>query len=90
MTVDEVPAGFESLETNTKYLGIRLGIDSDASYNLDARLSYGDLKFDENNFQNQKRIIQNNSNETSGIVGKESKTSSLVKIVSSYGTVKLN
>jgi hypothetical protein len=90
LTVDEVPAGFESLETNTKYLGIRLGIDSDASYNLDARLSYGDLKFDENNFQNQKRIIQNNSNETSGIVGKESNTSSLVKIVSSYGTVKLN
>jgi len=90
LTVDEVPAGFETLETNTKYLGVRLGIDTDASYHLDAKLSYGDLKFNENNFQNQKRIVQNNSSETSGIVGKESNTTSMVKIVSSYGTVKLN
>jgi hypothetical protein len=90
LTVGEVPAGFESLETNTKYIGVRLGIDSDASYNLDAKLSYGDLRFNEDNFQNQKRIVQNNSSETTGIVGTESNTTSMVKIVSSYGTVKLN
>jgi len=90
LTIDEIPAGFESIETDTRYLGVKLGIDSDASYNLDAKLSYGDLKFDEGNFQHQRRIVENNSSETSGIVGKESSPSSTVKVTSSYGSVKLN
>lgn len=89
LTVEEIPAGFESLETDTRYIGVKLGIDSEASYRLDARLSYGDLKFDENNFQNQKRIIQNNSNETSGVYGKESNPSSSVKVTASYGSIRL-
>jgi hypothetical protein len=90
LTVEEIPAGFESIETDTRYLGVKLGIDSNASYNLDAKLSYGDLKFDESNFQHQRRIVENNSNETSGIVGKESSPSSKVKVTASYGSVKLN
>jgi hypothetical protein len=90
LTVEEIPAGFESLETDTRYLGVKLGIDGNASYNLEAKLSYGDLKFDEGNFQNQQRIVQNNSNETSGIVGKESSPSSKVKVTASYGSVRLN
>ncbi|MDP4223665.1 MAG: hypothetical protein Q8868_10160 [Bacteroidota bacterium] len=89
LTVEDIPAGFESLETNTRYLGLKLGIDSNASYNLDAKLSYGELKFDESNFQNQKRIVQNTSSETSGIVGKESSPSATVKVTASYGSVRL-
>jgi hypothetical protein len=89
LTIEEIPAGFESIETETRYLGVKLGIDSNASYNLDAKLSYGDLKFDESNFQNQKRIIQNNSNETTGIVGKDNSPSSMVKVTASYGSVRL-
>ncbi len=88
-SVDQIPAGFESIETDTKYIGVKLGIEPDASYRLDAKLSYGDLKFDEDNFQNQKRIVQNNSNETSGVVGKESSPSAKVSVSASYGTVKL-
>jgi uncharacterized alkaline shock family protein YloU len=88
-SVDEIPAGFESLETDTRYIGVKLGIASDANYQLDAKLSYGDLKFNEENFQNQKRIIQNNTNETSGVVGKESSPSAKVTINATYGTVKL-
>ncbi len=89
LTVEEIPAGFESIETDTRYIGVKLGIDSNASYNLDAKLSYGDLKFNEDNFQNQKRIIQNNSNETAGIVGKESSPTAMVKVIASYGSVRL-
>jgi len=88
-SVDQIPAGFESLETDTKYIGVKLGIEQGASYQLNAKLSYGDLKFNEDNFQNQKRIIQNNSNETSGIVGKETSPTSKVTVSASYGTVKL-
>ncbi len=90
LTVEEIPAGFESVETDTRYLGVKLGININASYNLDAKLSYGELKFDESNFQHQRRIVENNSNETSGIVGKESSPTSKVKVTASYGSVRLN
>jgi hypothetical protein len=89
LAVESIPKGFESIETDSRYIGVKLGIDSEASYQLDARLSYGDLKFDENNFQHQRRIVENNSSETSGIVGKESSPSSTVKISASYGSVRL-
>jgi hypothetical protein len=89
LTVEQIPAGFESIETDTRYIGVRLGIDNDASYNLDARLSYGDLKFDEAKFQNQRHIVQNNSTETTGIVGTESAPGSKVKVNASYGSVRL-
>jgi len=45
--LDRVPGGFESLEVDTHYMGVRLGIDESASYNLDANVSYGGLKFNE-------------------------------------------
>jgi len=89
-TVEEIPAGFESLETDTRYIGVKLGIDSNASYKLEAKLSYGSLKFDETNYQNQKRIVENNSNETSGIIGKDSSPKSWVKVNATYGSVRLN
>lgn len=89
LTVTEIPEGFESIETDTRYIGVKLGIAENASYKLDARLSYGSLKFDEENYQNQKRIVQNTSNETSGIVGKESDPRSMVKVHATYGSVRL-
>jgi hypothetical protein len=86
---DNVPAGFESLEVNTHYTGVRLGIDESASFNLEAKTSYCGLKYNEDNFQNRKRIVENNSSEISGIVGKDSSPVSKVKVDASYGSVKL-
>ncbi len=88
-TVSQIPAGFESLEVDSRYIGVRLGIENNASYELNAKLSYGELKFDEGNFKNQKRIVENNSSETSGIVGTESSPASRVNVNTSYGSVKL-
>jgi hypothetical protein len=88
--IERVPAGFESLEVDTRYTGVRLGIDESASYDLDARLSYGGLKFNEDNFRNKKRIVENTSTEVSGTVGKEESPSSKVQVTASYGSVKLN
>ncbi|NMC37375.1 MAG: hypothetical protein GYA41_03535 [Bacteroidales bacterium] len=89
LTVEDIPEGFESIETDTRYIGVKLGIAENASYKLDAMLSYGSLKFDEENYQNQKRIVQNTSNETSGIVGTESDPRSMVKVHATYGSVRL-
>ncbi len=88
-SIDRIPAGFESLDVETNYMGVRLGIEEGADYNLDARVSYGGLKYNEDNFSAQRRIIENNSNEVSGTVGKDG-AKARVKVVASYGTVRLN
>jgi hypothetical protein len=89
LEVENIPAGFEALETDTRYEGVKLAIAESASYRLDAKLSYGGLKYDEEKFKNQKRIVQNNSSEISGTIGDESSPASSVKVSSSYGSVRL-
>ncbi len=86
---DVVKADFESIEVDTRYASVRLGIDEAANYNLDAKLSYGGLKYNEENFQNKRRIVENTSTEISGIVGKEESPKATVKINGSYASVKL-
>lgn len=88
--VETVNSDFESIEVDSKYMGVNLGIDPSASYNLDARVSYGGLRFNEDNFQHRTHIIQNNSTETSGVVGKAGSPAATVKITASYGTVRLS
>jgi hypothetical protein len=88
-SIDHIPTGFESLDVETHYMGVKLGIDESASYKLDAKVTYGGLKYNEDNFKNQRRIVENNSNEVSGTIGKEESPSARVKILASYGTVKL-
>src|SRR5674476_211909 len=70
-SVDRIPAGFESIDVETHYMGVRLGIDESANYKLEAKVKYGGLKYNEDNFRNQRRIVENNSNEVSGTMGKE-------------------
>lgn len=89
LSVEEIPAGFESIETDTKYISIKLGIADNASYQVDAKLSYGSLKFDENNFKHKTLITDNNKSEISGKMGTDSSSDSFVKINSSFGTVRL-
>jgi len=89
LSIDRVPAGFESIDVETRYMGVRLGIEESANYKLDAKVTYGGLKYNEDNFKNQRRIIENNSNEVAGTVGKEESPSAKVNIIASYGSVKL-
>jgi len=89
MAVENIPEGFESIETNSRYLGLRLGIAGGASYELDARTSYGDLKFNEDYFHRHRRIVENTSTEIAGIVGRNSSPDAKVYVRSSYGSVKL-
>ncbi len=89
LNVERVPAGFESIELNARYTGVRVGIDEGASYSLEGKVSYGGLKFNEENFSYKRRIIENNSTEVSGTIGKDESPASTVKVQASYGTVKL-
>jgi hypothetical protein len=89
LTVEEIPAGFESLDVDVRYMGVRLGIAESASYKIEGESSYGAIKLNEEKFKYQKRVEQNNSTEISGVVGDEASPSSSVKVSVSYGTVKL-
>ena len=88
-TVETIPAGFESIETDTRYMGVKLGIDESASYKLEAKVSYGGLKYNEDNFKNQRRIVENNSSEISGTIGNEESPTAKVNVTASYGSVRL-
>ena len=90
INIDRVPAGFESIEVSSRYTGVKIGIDGSASYELDGKVTYGGLKFNEDNFKYTRRIIENNKTETAGIVGSDESPSSKVSVDSSYGTIRLN
>jgi hypothetical protein len=87
--IENIPAGFEDLETDTRYMGVTLGIDEAANYKLEAKLSYGGLKYNEEKFKNQKRIVQNSSTEIAGTIGDEASPTANVNVTSSYGSVRL-
>ena len=89
-SIDRIPSGFESVDVETHYMGVKLGIEESANYKLDAKVSYGGLKYNEDNFKNHRRIVENNSSEISGTVGNEENPSAKVNVLSSYGTVRLN
>jgi hypothetical protein len=89
LSVGKIPSGFESVDVDISYMGVKLGIDESASYDLDAHSSYGGIKFNENNFKHEKHIVENTSTTLTGTVGKESAPTAKVKISASYGEVKL-
>jgi hypothetical protein len=87
--IENIPADFESIDVDTRYMGVKLGIAENASYELDGHIRYGGLKYNEDNFRFNRRIIENNSTEISGIAGNDDSPKSKVKIDASYGTVRL-
>jgi len=89
LNIDQIPAGFESVDVDVRYSGVRLGIAENASYQLDAKSSYGGIKYNDENFRFTRRIVENTSSEISGVVGKDEAAASVVKVRTSYGTVKL-
>ena len=89
LIVDEIPSGFESIDVDTKYMGVKLGISGAANYELEGEASYGGIKLDKDRFKYQRQIVNNNSTELSGVVGNEETPASRVKIKASYGSVTL-
>lgn len=84
-----VPAGFESISVDASYCGISLGINRSAKYRLDAKVNYASLSYCEECVDIQRRIIESNSREISGIAGSDKSPAATVNIRSSYGSVRL-
>ena len=89
-TADNITTGFESLEVNTRYAPVKLGIADNASYQLNVNARYGGIRYD-NITLNATRIIQERNSQTiEGIVGRETSPSAKVKIDANYATVQLD
>jgi len=86
VTVREIPAGFESITIENKYAGIKLGIAADASYKLNGKVHYCDIKHPDGKLN---RMRESTSYEVTGTVGNSENPKSSVRIVSNYGSVNL-
>ena len=86
VTVKNIPAGFESITIENKYAGIKLGIASDAAYQLNGKVRYSNIEHPEGRLNKSR---ENNSYEVNGTVGNSENPKSAVRIESSYGNVNL-
>ena len=86
VTVREIPSGFESITIENKYAGIKLGIAANASYKLNGKVRYSDIKHPDGKLN---RMRENTSYEVTGTVGSSDNPKSSVQIESNYGSVNL-
>ena len=86
VNISDIPAGFESITIQNKYAGIKLGIASDASYKLNGKAHYCDIKHPDGKLN---RMRENTSYEVTGTVGNSDSPKSSVRIESNYGSVNL-
>jgi hypothetical protein len=87
VTVDYMPADFELINVTSKYGTYRIGIDDNASYQLEGEAGYSKIYYPETG--RVSRIQENTSMEVSGTVGTDPNPSAKVKITTKYGNVKL-
>jgi hypothetical protein len=84
--VDHIPAGFELLDITSGYAQVSLGIDENASYEVNASCSYCEISYPKEKFKGNR--IQENTHQSidgkisSGMPGK-------VVVVSKYGNIRL-
>ena len=89
--VNKVSAEFTELVVDADYTDFELGIEPNSHYQLDANLSYGDLKIDRSMFSNLTYIDSDNKVNASGEYNAaSSKPISIVKLNSSYGDIDLD
>ncbi len=86
--IEHMPASFKSVDIESKYGTVRVGIDEEASYNLDGQAKYCNINFPETGRVN--RIQESNSLSVEGTVGRDSDPSATVRVVSQYGNVNLD
>ena len=84
VTIDEVSAGFETINISSSYGGIKLGLDK-KPYKLHAECSYCDVDYPQELFSGNRE----KNNQNLKIDGKINNGTANVQIISRYGGIKL-
>ena len=87
-SVKYIPSGFEKIQIENRYGGIKLGIDRNASYKIDGYAEYAKIRIPSGS--KLSRIEENTKLSINGLVGTDPNTSSVVKINTKYGSVHLD
>lgn len=87
ISVDYIPKSFEKIDIDNEYGGIKLGIDTNASYQIKGYAKYANIDYPDKGKVN--RIKESNSLSVEGTVGDDNNTKSKIYIHTKYGNVKL-
>ena len=87
LKISDLSNNFKLLKVQSSYTHIKLGINTNNSFNIDATLSYGSIK-GANEFTFNKETSNTSSNYYEGFYNKPS-TSSTISVKSSYGSVTI-
>ena len=87
-SVGYVPKDFELIDIQNEYGSVKLGIDANASYQVIGNAKYGDIDYPATGRVN--RIKESTELNIEGTIGNNQNTSSKIKIITKYGSIKLN
>jgi hypothetical protein len=86
--IESMPVSFESVNIESKYGSVRIGINELASYKLEGEAGYSKIYYHDTG--KVSKIQENNSMKVSGIVGTDNNPSATVSVITKYGNVKLD
>lgn len=87
--IDDVSSDFKEIIIKNTFANVKLGIDPDASYLINAELKYGGLELPENKANLEKQIISTSSSIYEGRIGNNANTTSKITINSKHAKVSL-
>lgn len=85
--IDYVPKSFKSIKVNNKYGQIEIGVDDQASYQIEGEASYANIEYPDKG--KIRRMEKNTEMRISGTVGKIGNPTAQVRITTKYGGVEL-
>jgi hypothetical protein len=88
LTIRRLAAGFENIEIDSEYAGIRIDVDADAVFDFILDLQYANFKTNDDNVEFYKKISKSSKKYYEGKFGKGS-SNSRIKISSQYGGVSI-
>lgn len=85
-TAREIPAGFENITVESRYAGIKLGIASNAAYQLNGKARYGNINHPDGKLNKSR---EGAGYEVTGTIGSSDNPQSIVRLDTNYGNVSL-
>ena len=86
--IEKIMKGLESVRIHSDYVGIKIGLDDDISFNFIAKLSYGGFDYEGDDITYLKKVVKSTDKYYEGFVNKENSGAN-IEISSEYGSVKL-
>jgi len=88
--IEYMPPTFEAVNVESGYGGYKIGLDKDASYEMDGEASYAKITYHDSGGSKVSRIQESNSMKVYGRVGPDENSLAVVNVKTKYAGVKLD